>query len=227
MPRPTPTRSRRLRAAVLTLVALSTLSAAGCQVAAAVGAMAESYKRTSTKSVPAEYHGFDGKSFAVIITADRMIQADKPGLLPGLTIAVSERIRANTNASGYVPPDVIIAWTANTPRWKAMTYSELAKALGVDRLVYVEVLEFRLHEPGNQYLWDGLASGTMGVYEADGPIPEEFAFRKQISVTFPDKKGSTPQDIPEVTVAERLQTRFVDRTVWPFYEHEEPYYPTY
>jgi hypothetical protein len=34
-------------------------------------------------------------------------------------------------------------------------------------------------------------------------------------------------DFPEATVAERLQTRFVDRLVWPFYEHQEPYYPTY
>lgn len=108
-----------------------------------------------------------------------------------------------------------------------MSNAEIAKALGVDRLVVVEVLEFRFHEPGNQYVWDGLASGTLGVYERGGPIPDEFAFRKQVNVAFPDKKGSTPQDIPEATVAERLQTRFVDRLVWPFYEHQEPYYPTY
>ncbi len=219
---------QRHRAAAAAIAgAAAALGAGGCQIFGAVGAMAESYKRGATHAVEPEYLGFDGKSFAVLVTADRIIQADKPGLLPGLTVAISERIRANTQASGYVPPEVMVAWLANTPRWKAMSNAEIAKALGVDRLVVIEVLEFRFHEAGNQYLWDGLASGTLGVFERDGPIPDEFAFRKQVNVTFPDKKGSTPQDIPEATVAERLQTRFVDRLVWPFYEHQEPYYPTY
>ena len=218
----------RLRCALAACAAaVFALAAGGCEVGAAVGAMVESYKRTSTHEVKAEYLGLEDKSFAVVITADRVLQADKPGLLPGLTIAVSERIRANTGASGYVPPNLILAWQANTPRWRTMTHSEIASSLGVDRLIYVEVLDFRLHEPGNQYLWDGLATATMGVFERNGPFPEDFSFRKQISVGFPDKKGSTPQDIPEATVAERLQTRLVDRIVWPFYDHQEPYYPTY
>jgi hypothetical protein len=89
------------------------------------------------------------------------------------------------------------------------------------------LVEYRLNEPGNQYLWSGLATGTLDVYEADSPAPDEPAFQKPIRVAFPDKNGLGPNDIPRAGVATELGRRFVDRATWLFFKHEEPYYPKY
>ena len=108
-----------------------------------------------------------------------------------------------------------------------MPRGELAKELGVERLIVVEVIEYRLTEPGNQYLWDGVAAGTVGVIEADTSISDEFAFEKSVRVTFPDKQGYGPSDFSRQELTTALALRFLDRVTWPFYNHQEPYYPKY
>lgn len=199
----------------------------GCMAAELIGGMAESYKRDSTREVLAEYEGLTGKTFAVVVSVDRVVLSERPELAGGLTVAISERLKDNTPAAGYVPPRKVIEFMAVNPKWVIMTPSELLQEFGVDRLIYVEVIDFRLHEPGNRYLWDGLASATMGILEAESPLPDEFAFRRQVTVKFPDQQGLTPTDVTQSVVATRLQTRLVDRIVWVCYAHQEPYYPTY
>lgn len=199
----------------------------GCWVPLAVGGMVESYKESSTREVVAEYEGLDGKSFAVVVAADRYIQAQYPDLVPQLVARASERLRAETGALGYVPPGIMINYMNQNPRWVALTYSELAEVLGVDRLVFVDIVEFRLNEPGNQYVWEGVAAATVGVAEIESFAPDEFAFRRELRVGFPDGKGFTSNDFDGETVKLRLLNRITDRITWLFYNHQEPYYPDY
>ena len=201
--------------------------AGGCQLIGLPAVMAESYKRSSTHSVDSEYTDLAGHSFAVIVAADRVIQADDPNLVPELIIACAERLRENAGSSGYVPPQTIMAYMANNPRWVAMSPGDLAKDLGVERLIFVDLIDFRLHEPGNAYIWDGRASASVGVLEAESPNPDDFAYRKEVMVKFPNDKNVGREDMQRSVVRTRLQLRLVDRIVWNFYEHEEPYYPEY
>lgn len=219
-------RTTRLLACATILTPLATLPA-GCWVAPAVGGMIESYRMNSTRSVPAEYTGLQGKSFAVVVAADRSIQAQNPELVPLLVTRISERLRAESGASGYVPPGVMVTFMNQRPRWIAMTHSELAEELGVDRLVHVDLHEFRLNEPGNRYVWEGVAAASVGVAEMDSFAPDEFAFRREVRVGFPDGKGFTSSDFGGDLVKSRLINRITDRVTWLFYTHDEPYYPTY
>jgi hypothetical protein len=97
----------------------------------------------------------------------------------------------------------------------------------VDRLVYIELEEFRLSDPGNKYEWSGLATGRVMVIETDGLDPNQVVFEKLISVRFPSKQGFTPESIDAKAVASTLLAYFVDRASWLFYDHQEPYYPEY
>ena len=223
----TPSRPALRRVALSLAMACALAANAGCEIVGIASVMAESYKRSSTRTVPAEYRGLEGKNFAVIVSSDRVIQSDNPNLLPRLGVAFAERLREHAGAAGYVPPDVMFAYLTANPRWAARPYSDIAEELGVERLIIVEVLEFRLHEPGNQYLWNGAASAIVGVVEADGPLPDEFIFRRQVRVKFPDSDGFGPLDYGATFVSMRLQTRLLDRVTWLFYDHQEPYYPDY
>ena len=222
-----PSRPSPGRAGVLVLAAAAAIAPAGCAVPTLVGGMAESYKRTSTHSIPSEYDGLKDKSFAVIVAAERMIQSSRPQEVARLTTLITERLITSADAAGVVPPSVVLGYQYNHPRWVTMTYDELAEEFGVERLVYVDLYEFRLNDPGNAYLWGGQAAATVGVVEADGPLGDEFVYSKQISVHFPDEDGYGPTDYTGEQIAAVLEKRFVDRLTWLFYDHQEPYYPDY
>jgi len=199
-------------------------SLVGCQLA---GMMAESYKRTSTRAVEAEYTGLAGSSYAVVIAVDRVIQGEDPQLVPQLTNAITERLRAESGATGYIPGPVVLQYQYTNPGWEARTYGEIAEDFGIDRLVYIDLFEFRLYETGNSYLWDGVLAGRVGVAETDGGFPDNFSFEREVAVRFPDAPGYSPGDFSEQQIRAVLMSRFVDRVTWLFYEHQEPYYPDY
>lgn len=201
---------------------------AGCQL---VGGAIENYKKDSTHEVKAEYRGLEGRSFAVVVAADRSIQSDHPSLVDYMTAKVTERLSSGTItpvAGGYVPAADVLRYLYDNPAWTTRPMAEVARGLGgVDRIVFIELTEYQLREPGNTYEWDGVASGTLAVLELDSPTPEQFAFQKSLSVRFPDGKGYGPDQLSASTVMTELARRFVDRATWPLYDHPEPYYPTY
>lgn len=214
------------RRAIVALAALSTLAVLnGCIIGAALGGMAESYRRTGSTMVPAEYPGLRGKSYAVVVTADRLIQAQNPGLVRRITEVVNERLAHpanNVGASAYIPTLDLLNVLYETPQWPAMSRAEVAEMLGVERLIVVELFEYRLHEPGNQYVWDGAATGSVAVFESDSGLPDDPIFEKAIHVVYPDAPGFMATDIPKAGVTGELSNRFINRAAWLFYDHEEP-----
>jgi hypothetical protein len=220
----------RLPRLALFALLLAALTLPGCAIAGFGGAMLESYRRSSTRPIDPEYTGLAGKNWAVVVSAPRSIQGEFPDTVAYLTSKITERLvqqQDHVAGAGYIPAPTVLNYQYQHPRWVTMSYSDLAKALGVDRLIYVEIQEYRLNDPGNQYIWAGIATGILGVAEADGPAGDEFAYTKTISVKFPDKTGMGQNDFSHAEVNTVLASRFVDRASWLFYRHEEPYYPKY
>uniref|UniRef100_A0A0C1R7F5 Lipoprotein n=1 Tax=Tolypothrix bouteillei VB521301 TaxID=1479485 RepID=A0A0C1R7F5_9CYAN len=208
------------------LLAGLVLTLGGCNIVGGLaGGMAASYERTGTRVVEAEYTRLAGEEWAVIVSADLGIQGEYPDLTLYLTAQVTKRLAENNQtiaAKGYVPADRLLTHLYDNPRWVTKPRGELAKSLGVTRLVWIEVLDYRLNDPGNQYLWAGEASGTVSVIEADSPAPDEAAYSKSIRVRFPDSKGITQAELTREAVMTALAQRFVDRASWLLYTHEEP-----
>lgn len=209
------------------LMALCTLGLPGCIIGTVIGGAVENYKRDSTHAVEGEYAGLTGKTFAVIVTGDRSIEADHPGLLATLTDRITERLRANAGASGCILARPLLEYLYDNPRWASRPPGDLLKDLGVDRLIMVELQEYRLNDPGNQYLWDGAAAASVSVLEAESALPDEYAYNNLVQVKFPNKQGIGPNEVSKDVVKSALVGRLVDRATWLFYTHQEPYYPEY
>lgn len=203
-------------------LALASLSLAGCTLGALIGGMAANAERSGSKTVKAKYTGLTDKSFAVVIAADRSILGEVPDLVSILTREISRRIADNAGASGMVPADDVLRFQFQRPAWVAMSPTQLAKELEVDRLIFIDLQDFALTDPGNPYIWAGSASGVLNVLEVEKTVNGEFGYREPISVAFPDNEGLGPDQIPRQTVTLELMRRFVNRASWIFYEHEEP-----
>ncbi|MFG0259422.1 MAG: hypothetical protein ACF8LK_03635, partial [Phycisphaerales bacterium JB041] len=218
---PTSIRSnaRAVRGAVLAAISLAL---AGCAVAPLIGGMASSAERTGSTTFEAEYSGLPGQTYAVVAWADRSTQSQYPALVPNLIQRVDLRLAEHANASGHVPGDEVTQYLANHPQWVAWPRSRLAEELDVDRIVLVEINEFRTNEHGNEYLWDGLGWATVSVIERGSSGSDAEAFRKEIRVRFPDARGYGPSEISRDGVASTLLKRIIDRAAWLFYTHDEP-----
>jgi hypothetical protein len=175
-----------------------------------------------SKDIPPKYTGLSGKSFAVVVAADRSIQATYPMLVAQLTTTVSQRLRDNVGATMWIPPEDVMAFQYQHPQWTTWTLKRLAEELEVDRLVFIDVQEFRLNEPGNQYLWKGAAGGVVGVVESENDASEAFSFSEHINVRYPTKEtGLSPSQTSWNDMQVVLAKRLVDRASWLFYAHEE------
>jgi len=194
---------------------------AGCVIGTAIGGMAESAHRTGKTEINAEYTGIEGHSFAVVVSADRLLEANNPGITARITQRLNDRLIQNANPSYAIPSQDLLTVLYNTPQWIAMPRGDVAEMLGVERLVVVELIEYALHEPGNQYIWDGSAAGMVTLYESDSGYPDDPVFEKAIRVKFPDSTGFMRTDIPEAAVTTELSNRLINRVAWLFYTHEE------
>jgi hypothetical protein len=197
-------------------------SIAGCTALGFVGAMAKSFEQTGSHVVKPKYEGLEGKSFVVVVAADRSIQADNPEIVPLMTREVANRLAENCGASGIVPAEDVLRFQYQRPGWLAMTPYDLAKEFDVQRLVYIEMQNFSTTDHGNPYIWNGQAAATVQVLETDGKTPDVFTFRETVRVKYPDQEGLSPMQIPAETVRLELSRRIITRVSWLFFEHEEP-----
>ncbi len=216
-----------LKALILPAVlVVAALMMSGCQAVALAGVMADTFEKTGSHKVYPEYEGLRGKTFAVVIAADRVVQGNDPRLVVRLTNGITRKLAESKDVHGsvgYVPGPRVLELQYNKPRWTTWSYSRLADEFGVDRLIYVELGEYRLGEPGNAHLWNAVASAHVGVVEADAEgAGDSFSYTKDVRVTFPDESGVTTTERNRGYIQANLEERLADRVAWLFFEHEEP-----
>lgn len=194
----------------------------GCAIGALVGGVASNAERTGSKQVKVKYPGLEGKSFAVVVAADRSISGEHPDIVPMLTREISRRLADNSGATAMVPAEDILRFQYQRPGWVAMSPRDLAKELEVDRLIFIDLQDYSLTDPGNRYIWNGAAAGVVHVLEVEKSASGEFGFREPVRVKYPDQEGLSEYQISGQLVALELARRFINRASWPFYQHEEP-----
>lgn len=221
------TRRRLLYRVAATLLLLPVLGLQSCAIAGAIGAMAESARREGSTTYPADYDGLDGHTYAVIVSADRVIESDNTGITARLMQVIDRTLRENTLSTAHIPAERLLSQMYADPSWQALPRGELGEKLGVDRLIVVELIEYRLHEPGNRYTWSGVASGIVEVYEIDSGLPDDPAYERTLAVSFPDRQGLLEEEVPEQVITSELSRRFAERVSWLFFEHKEENALTY
>jgi hypothetical protein len=207
----------------LACVACTSLALGGC-IAGAVGAIGQQIERGKKLDVPAAYDGLEGKTCAVIVNADYATLVEHPAVVKNITANVSARIAQYVKDATVLPPATVLSWQYRTPQWRAMPYGDIAKELGVERLVFIDLYEYRLNPTGNSYLWDGVAGGHIGVVEADSLAPDEFVFTSNVVSKFPDKEGVGRESARREDIELGLLTLFIQRSSWLF-RHIEDKYP--
>jgi hypothetical protein len=196
--------------------AVALLPLVGCDAIGYVNTVIEAEKDVEFQ---ARYRGLDHHRVAVLVDAPLDVQFDRPMAVPGLCDLISGGISQYCEGARVRPPAQVIAYLANDVYWPMKDPAELAAALGVDRLVLVDLVEYRLNAPGNSYVWDGLIIAEIGVIEADGADPTTPVFRERVSARFP-LVGSVSRDKePEQKIEQGLQIGLSQKAIRLFFDY--------
>ncbi len=217
----------RIRKILMLGAVAACLMQQGCFVAGIVSAAGANIERDKKIKVPARYTGLNDKTVAVLVNADMATLYENPTLVSNLVTNLTTRIGREMkpfNVRVMRPIDVL-NWQYTTPAWSTIPYGEIAAQLGVDRVILVDVFEYRLNPPGNRWIWEGVCGGTVSIIERDGIEPDAPADEFQVSATFPVEKNLTADNASSAQVATGLQIRFIEKVAWLFYDHEEFKYP--
>ncbi|MSR17771.1 MAG: hypothetical protein EXS00_01150 [Phycisphaerales bacterium] len=212
-----------IRAAVLT-ISLATL--AGCQALAGIFSVV-SYNVEAQKKIEvlAKYNGLENKTVVILVDLDMSSMYEHPSAVSTLMGNIARQIQLNVAGVRVLDPLAAITWQHHHPSWPSMPLSELMKELDVQRVVIVDVIEYRLNPPGNRWIWEGVATANVGVAEEDGADPDAHAEELSATAKFPmmehlGRDGATERDIEL-----GLQKAFVEEVAWLFYDHIEDKYP--
>jgi hypothetical protein len=171
--------------------------------------------------ITAQYRGLDGKRVAVIVAVSDQTNYQFPDARARLTRDISRRIQLNVPEVQVTNPDEVLLWQNANEYWTARPPSMLIASLGVERLVIVEVGEYRVTDSGDTNIKRGVISANVNVVEDDAPDPDNYAFSDSLRVAFPDefrtKIGlvqADVQDIYTITVS-----YFTEEAAGYFYDH--------
>jgi hypothetical protein len=201
------------------------LSLSGCVAGQLVGGMAQNWEYQKLIEVLPEYSGLEDRSVAVVVDVDLATLYQYPELAAELGAGVSQRIHANVPGARVLDPRIVQLWQYRTPQWNAMPYGDVAEHLDVDRVVYIDIYECRLHPPGNRWEWEGVCAANVGIVERGSFAPDEFVTTFNVVGRYPNLSHLTRESASEPDVRFGLMQEFVRQTAWLFYRHERPKYP--
>ncbi len=208
--------------AVVSLL-LACVTASGCNIVGFFGAIEAERRRSGTITVERVYDGLEAERVAVIVDVSREIDMVSPQIAPAILGEIIARLQANAGVESIVPARDIQRVLYDEPGLLDRTFDEIAARFDVERLVIIQLDEFRLAEPGNEYVWSGQAAGNLLVIEADSYLEDDVRLEQYVNVTFPDQPNTTIDDLSAEDVASQLLWRFANRSSWFFYDHKERY----
>ncbi len=210
---------------VCLLMMASLLPMSGCILVGLSSAIGANIEKQKQIEVLAKYRGLENKSVAVLAHSDQRTAYEFPTAIPNIVGNVVLILDKNVPGARVLDPRYSVTWMHQTPGWPTLPLADLAKELDVDRVIVIDIFEYRLNPEGNSFLWDGVAGANVSVVERDGIDPDSFAEEFQVISKFPDMEGIGKAQAGPREIEIGLQKTFVDQVGFLFYDHVEEKYP--
>src|SRR5690606_24234076 len=104
--------------------------------------------------------------------------------------------------------------------WSTLAFDDLIEKLGTQRVVLIDLIEYRTHEPGNAHVWQGLISANVGVIEAEATDPDRMAYSETIGSKFPENSDIGMLNSDDQTIELGMLSLFSRDAAGLFYDHQ-------
>lgn len=172
--------------------------------------------------VKGQYLDLANRSVAVVVSMSDYAEFNHPEAKAMISEEMARRIQANVPGVTLTKPSAVLAWQKENPYWATRPPSMMINQLKVERLILVEIGEYRTHEPGDKHVLRGVISASVNIVEAEAADTDNFAASYTKNVMYPEPSESTigrvgdSEDLIEV----RTQIRFCETAAGLFYDHQ-------
>lgn len=201
-------------------LSLACFMSTGCALPAYI---AHAFEKDKMIGVDAQYRGIGGKKVAVLAIAGKNIVRGFPNIQREMCIAITRRMAESHPDCSFVDPEQIEKYQDENPYWNTLPYKRLTDSLKVDRVIYVDLSEYRTHEVGNEHMKRGYCSGGIGVVEAENP--DKFDFYIDVHVRYPHKGEIGLVNVPDRSIELATISEFSTKVSHLFVDHQERKYP--
>lgn len=203
-----------VRALLPALAVLGLLTSAGCSSWSPTG--------PEVIDVDAQYLGLQDQRVAVVVSTSDHTDFKFPEARERITREVTRRIVAGVAGVTVADPGEVLRWQEENPYWATRPPSMLVDQLEVDRLVMIEIGEYRTHEPGDKHELRGIIAASVNVVEADAPDPDNYGASFNKTVMYPDPTVSIVGRYAESEkkIEQIAQLRFCEETAGLFFDHK-------
>jgi hypothetical protein len=206
-------------AVTLALAGLCLCSLSGCNIIAAVGQLAP------PPDVGAAYTNLKGQTVGVMVWVDRGPKIDYPMLQADIAKSLTSKLTVLTQPKDkkkptpelagvqYLNPMTVIRFQEDHPELEGLPPTDVATRLGVTRVIYIEVKDFRTHAPDSPDIFKGLLSASLEVLEVTSG-PNKVA---KVGYNNPSMDIEYPPDRPEgLAIGDTSAQTLYDKTVDEF-----------
>lgn len=170
--------------------------------------------------VKAEYTDLADQRIAVLVAADSRTLFRAPQAPEMICRAVSSYLAEHVEGATLMNPRQAIAFQNDNPHWPTTRPGELLEKLEVDRLILIDLAEYRLHEPGNRHLARGMVTANVAVHARDADDPDNPAYYRTVATRFPEDSTVGVVNADEQSLELGMVKSFSLSVARLFHEHE-------
>jgi hypothetical protein len=159
------------------------------------------------KEIPVEYSGLAGKSVAIVVYADDATTWEYARAREEVSAFVAQALRVGIPTIRLVDYHDVLQWQDATLNWYGLPIKDIGKHFDVDRVIYIELLQYSSREPGTTDLLRGSVKANCSVYETDS-AGDKPAWSGTIAAEFPEKGPEDPLKSNDLIVRKRALETF-------------------
>jgi len=170
--------------------------------------------------VKAEYTQLKGKRVAIVIAGLPAIDFEDPYARMDLALASAELIRQEVKEVQFVEQEKIERFQQENLDWISMPMREIGSKFGVDRILYIELMQFTTVEPESINLVRGRVWSQVSIYEIDSPQPNVPVYETEIQVVYPEQGPLPMSDTARIGARQQIIVLYAHELSRKFYDHK-------
>ncbi len=169
----------------------------------------------------ARYQGLKDKKVAVFVSADEALLRTYPQAPLAVCQSVTRAVKAAVPTATVMDPRKINDFQIENPYWNTFKNSDLIKRLDVDRIVYIDLIEYATHEPGNANVWRGSVVANVQVIARDSATPDNYVYTDTVKALYPPASKVGVINSNDATIQAGMLNSFSGAVGYRFTDPEE------
>ena len=175
----------------------------------------------SHTKVKAEYTGLEDQKVAVLIVGQSAIDFEEPYARMDLALATEQALTEYVKGVELADQEEIQDFQRSRFDWYSMPVSDILDQFQVQRLLYVELIQFTIREPDSVNLLRGRIWAQLRVYERESDTPDIPVLETEVEVTFPEQAPSSYSEAARFNIRQQSIGLFAFEVARKFHDHKK------